>query len=150
VNIDFSAEPLFSWYVVLLLISGVAMVVIALTNIRGALSTGWRAFNAIAGLGFVGYGIYLGFVFQGGTYFIFFKAFILPVAMIVQWVRSLGAAKQRQQPVTAAQFHQHQQMAAHQQQAQANPYQQQPYQDAPPQQPNPYQQAPQQSFDPNR
>ncbi|TQF04196.1 hypothetical protein E6W39_20655 [Kitasatospora acidiphila] len=146
VNIDFSAEPLFSSYVVLLLVSGVAMVAIGVLNIGGALSAGWRAFNAIAGLGFVGYGIYLGFIFQGGSYIMFFKAFILPVVLIAQWVRSLGARKNAQQPVTAAQFQQA--AAAYQQQAQANPYQQQA-------QPNPYQQdaqpvGPQQSYDPNR
>lgn len=144
-NLDFSAQPLFSWYVVLLLVSGVAMVAIGVLNTGGALSAGWRAFNVLAGLGFVGYGIYLGFISQSGSYIIFFKAFILPVVLIGRWVRSLGARKNVQQPVTAAQY---QQAAAYQQQAQANPYQQQG-------QPNPYQQAaqpaqPQQSYDPNR
>lgn len=56
-NLDFSADPLFSWYVVLLIISGVAMIVIGAAN---GLSTGWRVFNALAGIGFIGYGIYLG------------------------------------------------------------------------------------------
>ncbi|MEV4556373.1 hypothetical protein AB0K51_05160 [Kitasatospora sp. NPDC049285] len=88
-NIDFGAEPLFSWYVVLLLISGVAMVGIGLLNNSG-LSNGWRIFNAVAGVGFVGYGFYLGFLFEGGTYMIFFKAFILPVVMVVNFVRSLA------------------------------------------------------------
>ena len=89
-NLDFSAEPLFSWYVVLLFISGVAMLGIGSTNF-GGLSIGWRIFNVLAGLGFAGYGIYLGFIFEGGEYIIFFKAFILPVVLIVQFVRSLGA-----------------------------------------------------------
>jgi hypothetical protein len=90
VNLDFSAEPLFSWYVVLLLISGVAMTAIGAASF-GGLSTGWRVFNVLAGVGFVGYGIYLGFIFEGGSYIIFFKAFILPVVMIVNFVRSIGA-----------------------------------------------------------
>ncbi|MFC5642966.1 hypothetical protein [Kitasatospora cinereorecta] len=91
-NLDFSVEPLFSWYVVLLLISGVAMVGIGAVASSG-LSAGWRVFNVIAGVGFVGYGIYLGFIFEGGTYIIFLKAFILPVLMIVNFVRSLANRK---------------------------------------------------------
>jgi hypothetical protein len=90
VNLDFSAEPLFSWYVVLLIISGVAMTAIGAASF-GGLSTGWRVFNALAGVGFVGYGVYLGFIFEGGSYIIFFKAFILPVVMIANFVRSIGA-----------------------------------------------------------
>jgi hypothetical protein len=145
VNIDFSADPLFSWYVVLLLFSGVAMLVIGSVNAR-CLSTGWRVFNVVAGLGFVGYGVYLGFVFQGGHYIIFFKAFILPIALIVQWVKSLSSRK-----------------AAPPQQTYPSPYLQQqapqgapvgqqpnPYQQAPADQPNPYQQQAPQAFDPNR
>ncbi|MGK4582220.1 hypothetical protein [Kitasatospora sp. HPMI-4] len=88
-NLDFSAEPLFSWYAVLLFGSGIAMLVIASVNSSG-LSTGWRVFNAIAGVGFVGYAVYLGFIFEGGHYIIFFKAFILPVMMVVNFVRSMA------------------------------------------------------------
>ncbi|NDK25307.1 hypothetical protein FSY75_12745 [Streptomyces sp. TR1341] len=91
-NLDFSAEPLFSWYVVLLFISGAAMLILGVLN-AGGLSKGWRAFNVIAGLGFMGYGIYLGFIFQGGTYIVFFKAFILPIMVIVNFFRSLSRRK---------------------------------------------------------
>lgn len=91
-NLDFSAEPLFSWYVVLLFISGAAMLILGVVN-AGGLSKGWRAFNVIAGLGFMGYGIYLGFIFQGGTYIVFFKAFILPIMVIVNFFRSLSRRK---------------------------------------------------------
>ncbi|WP_174805553.1 hypothetical protein [Kitasatospora sp. MMS16-BH015] len=100
-NLDFSAEPLFSWYVLLLFVSGVAMLAIAAAN-TGALSTGWRIFNAVAGVGFVGYGVYLGFVFQGGSYIIFFKAFILPVVMIVNFCRGLAAKRTAQQQAARA------------------------------------------------
>ncbi|MDH6576472.1 hypothetical protein [Kitasatospora sp. MAP5-34] len=96
-NLDFSAEPLFSWYVVLLCFSGIAMIVIGAVK-SAALSTGWRIFNVVAGLGFVGYGVYLGFIFQGGHYVIFFKAFILPVMMIVNFFRSLGARSKTSAP----------------------------------------------------
>lgn len=97
-NLDFSADPLFSWYVVLLIISGIAMVGIGAVNF-GGLSTGWRVFNVLAGVGFVGYGVYLGFVFEGGEYIIFLKAFILPVLMIVNFVRSLSARHKAAAPV---------------------------------------------------
>ncbi|CAL2071516.1 MULTISPECIES: hypothetical protein [Streptomyces] len=101
-NLDFSAEPLFSWYVVLLFISGAAMLILGVVN-AGGLSKGWRAFNVIAGLGFMGYGIYLGFIFQGGTYIVFFKAFILPIMVIVNFFRSLSRRKATPapQPMTA-------------------------------------------------
>ncbi|MFG2819510.1 hypothetical protein ACGFX4_08800 [Kitasatospora sp. NPDC048365] len=92
-NIDFSLEPLFSWYVVLLIVSGIAMTGIGAMGNSG-LSNGWRIFNGVAGVGFVGYGIYLGFIFEGGTYVIFFKAFILPVVMIINFVRSLSNRNQ--------------------------------------------------------
>ncbi|MDX3075602.1 hypothetical protein [Streptomyces sp. MI02-7b] len=89
-NLDFSAEPLFSWYVVLLMVSGIAMIVIGAVN-SGGLSRGWRAFNVLAGLAFTGYGIYLGFIFHGGEYVIFFKAFLLPVFMVINFFRALAA-----------------------------------------------------------
>jgi hypothetical protein len=100
VNLDFSLEPLFSWYVVLLCLSGIAMIVMGAVK-AGGQSTGWRIFNVLAGVGFFGYGIYLGFIFQGGSYLIFFKAFILPAVMIFGFFRSLLArreAKSVEQP----------------------------------------------------
>ncbi|MFC7863925.1 hypothetical protein [Streptomyces murinus] len=100
-NLDFGAEPLFSWYVVLLFISGAAMLILGVINASG-LSKGWRAFNVIAGLGFMGYGIYLGFIFQGGTYIVFFKAFILPVMVIVNFFRSLSRRKATPAPQPVA------------------------------------------------
>jgi len=104
VNLDFGAEPLFSWYVVLLAVSGIAMVAIGAINF-GALSIGWRIFNAVAGVGFFGYAVYLGFIFEGGEYVLFFKAFILPVVMVINFVRSLAAknAAGAPQPAPVAQ-----------------------------------------------
>jgi hypothetical protein len=92
VNLDFSAQPLFSWYVLLLIFSGIAMLVMGALN-SGGLSKGWRALNLLFGLGFAGYGIYLGFIFKGGEYIIFFKALILPVLMIVNYVRAMSARR---------------------------------------------------------
>jgi hypothetical protein len=101
VNLDFSSNPLFSWYVVLLIFSGLVMLVMGVLN-TGGLTKGWRVLNALFGVGFFGYGIYLGFVFQGGSYIIFFKAFILPVLMIVNFFRSMSA-RQKVKTAQAAQ-----------------------------------------------
>lgn len=89
-NLNFGLDPLFSWYVVLLLVSGIAMFVMGCTN-AARQSIGWRIFGAVAGLGFIGYGVYLGFLFEGGEYLIFFKAFIVPIVVVIQFVRSLLA-----------------------------------------------------------
>jgi hypothetical protein len=88
VNLDFGLEPLFSWYVVLLCLSGVVMVALAAIK-PGGQSAGSRALSAVAGIGFLGYGIYLGFIFEGGSYMMFFQAFILPALLVVNFVRSL-------------------------------------------------------------
>ncbi|MFE2723771.1 hypothetical protein [Kitasatospora sp. NPDC059327] len=90
-NLDFTVDPLFSWYVVLLAISGIAMVVLGAVNLGGGLSAGWRAINVIAGLAFTGYAYYLAFVFEGGEYRMFFQAFILPVLLIVNAVKAMVA-----------------------------------------------------------
>ena len=95
-NIDFSSHPGFSLYVVLLAISGVLMVGIGATAFS-RLSTGWRVFNLLAGVAFFGYAFYLAFLFRGGTYFVFFKAFILPVLMLINAIRS--AMTRRKSPV---------------------------------------------------
>ena len=83
-NIDFSNDPGFSTYVVLLVFSG--MVMLGLTTVPRS-SRGLRLLNLAFGLGFVVYGFYLAFLFQGGSYLIFFKAFILPVVMLWQTVK---------------------------------------------------------------
>ncbi|MDH6704454.1 hypothetical protein P3T27_001157 [Kitasatospora sp. MAA19] len=100
-NLDFSAEPLFSWYVVMLAISGVIMLVLGALNLGGGLKIGWRIVNVLAGLGFLGYAYYLAFVFEGGRYEIFLKAFILPVALIVHSVKAIveRSNAKAQQPV---------------------------------------------------
>lgn len=96
-NLNFSTHEMFSWYVVLLLASGAIMLVLAAVRV-GQRPTG-RILNLIFGLGFFGYGIYLGFIFKGGTYFVFFKAFIVPVLLIVNTVRS--ASRRRAQAAAA-------------------------------------------------
>lgn len=87
-NLDFGAHALFSWYVVLLVISGIAMIGLAGLAVR-PLS---KVLNLLFGFGFVVYGVYLGWVWQGTTYLVFFKAFLLPVVLVFSTVRS-GLAK---------------------------------------------------------
>jgi hypothetical protein len=129
VNLDFGLDPLFSWYVVLLCLSGIAMLAISAVK-RSGQSTGVRAFNALVGIGFLGYGVYLGFIFTGESYLIFFQAFILPAILLLNFVRSLVS----QRSATPAP-----QPPYPMQQAPQPPY---PGQS--PQQPYPYQQQPQQ------
>ncbi|WP_152617531.1 hypothetical protein [Phaeacidiphilus oryzae] len=91
-NIDFTHEPLFSWYVVLLVFSGI--VTLATVAVKPqAQKLGWRILSIVVGAGFIGYGIYLGFVFKGGHYIIFFKAFIVPIVLVVNAVRSITAKR---------------------------------------------------------
>ncbi|MFB7911175.1 hypothetical protein [Kitasatospora sp. NPDC056076] len=102
-NLDFTNEPGFSWYVVLLALSGAIMLVLGVLPLRG-LKVGMRILNIVIGLGFAGYAYYLAFVFEGGTYRIFFQALILPIAMIVATVKAVversNAKNAPPQPVT--------------------------------------------------
>ncbi len=138
-NLDFGLEPLFSWYVVLLCLSGVVMVGLAAIS-AGDRSVGSRAFSAVAGLGFLGYGIYLGFIFDGGSYLMFFQAFILPALLVVNFVRSLFT-NHPAEPQPQAQPQPYQAGHAQPQPYQAGPAQPQPYQTGPAQ-PQPYQAGP--------
>lgn len=92
-----TGDTVFTVYWLALIASGIIMLAIAGTGF-GGLSTGERAINAVFGIGFLGYGIYLGFVFDGGSYLMFFKAFIVPVLLIINAVRH---AAKRKQPVAA-------------------------------------------------
>ncbi len=90
-NIDFGQHALFSTYVLLLMGTGLAMML--LTSI-GRAGRGLRLLNGLFGLGFFGYGFYLAFLFDGGSYIIFFKAFILPVVLVLRTVqRSVGKGR---------------------------------------------------------
>ncbi len=93
-NIDFGADPTFSWYVVLLCISGVAMVGMALVKNSGQ-SDGARILGGVVGAAFLGYGVFLGFISEGDSYWMFFQAFFLPAILVVNFVR--GALARRSQ-----------------------------------------------------
>ncbi|MCX4753182.1 hypothetical protein [Kitasatospora purpeofusca] len=145
-NLDFDVDPLFSWYVVLLAFSGIALLVIGAINV-GGLKVGWRALNVLVGLGFTGYAYYLAFVFEGGTYAIFFKAFILPVLLIINAVKAAVTRSQAPAAPAAPPFQPNAQYPPQggqypQPNAQYPPQGgQYPPQGAPYQQPSPYQAA---------
>lgn len=77
---------MFDWYVGMLAFSGLVM--IAMAVVKGGQSETAQWFNGAFGAGFLAYAGYLAFFFEGGSYLIFFQAFILPVLMVVNFVRS--------------------------------------------------------------
>jgi DMSO/TMAO reductase YedYZ heme-binding membrane subunit len=79
----------FLLYVGALVVSGIIMVVLALTGF-GSAGTLDRVLNGLFGAGFIGYGVYL-FVDQPDTFRIFFYAFIVPVIMIVRAFKARSA-----------------------------------------------------------
>jgi hypothetical protein len=91
-NIDFSNQPGFSAYVVLLLVSGVALIILAAVPLNGA-TVGARVISGLVGAAMFGYGAYLGFIFTGGEYHVLFQVFLLPLLLIVNFFRSLGARR---------------------------------------------------------
>jgi hypothetical protein len=100
-NINFAHNSLFSWYCILLMLSGIALLVISAI---GSQTTARRVVRAVIGLGFFCYGFYLTFVFTGGHYFMFLQAFLLPVLLIVDWFRAGGARRQRRAVATAGPY----------------------------------------------
>jgi len=94
-NIDFSTQPGFSAYVLLLMATGIAMVVMASPAVRRSTMV-LRVLNTVVGLGFFGYGFYLTFLWSGvGTYFVFFKAFILPALLIFRTIQAARASRRQ-------------------------------------------------------
>jgi hypothetical protein len=82
---------MFYVYVLFLIGSGIAM--LTLGFIRAAYARRRRVVNFIFGAGFLVYGLYLLLVFQGGTYFMFYYAFVVPILLIVQFFRDRSRAK---------------------------------------------------------
>lgn len=94
-GIDVNNHGVFYTYAVFLVLSGIAMLVIA--GIRSSQRRARRAWSGILGAGFTIYGLYLLLFFQGGHYILFFYAFILPILVIVQFFRDRSAARARLQ-----------------------------------------------------
>ena len=82
-------------YVLFLVLSGIAMLVMA--SVKTGQTASRRVWNAVFGAGFTLYGLYLLLFFNSGHYLIFFCAFILPILMIVRFFRDRSAFRARQE-----------------------------------------------------
>jgi hypothetical protein len=89
-NLDFGHHAGFSWYCLFLMFSGIVLLLIAVLKKQ---TTPRRVWRAIFGVGFLGYGFYLTFIFAGGTYFVFFYAFLVPVWLIVDSFRKQPSSR---------------------------------------------------------
>jgi hypothetical protein len=85
------SDTQFYLYAGLLTISGILLLTLAITGFGQ--SVGIRVVNALLGLGFTGYGVYLLTIFDGVEVRIFFYAFIVPIAMVVYAVKNYRAGK---------------------------------------------------------
>ena len=85
---------MFYVYSLFLILSGVLLLVLA--ALRTGRSPMRRIWSGIVGAGFTVYGGYLLLFFQGGTYRVFFYAFILPIVLTIQFFRERSAAKAMQ------------------------------------------------------
>ena len=97
---------MFTVYPILLLVSGVLLIVLG-AAIPGQ-TTAQRALNILFGVGFFGYGFYLEFLFPGGTYIVFYYAFIVPILLIIRTVQARKAVARQ----TAARQAEYQRAAA--------------------------------------
>ena len=91
---------MFYVYVLFLILSGIAMLVMAF--VRADYAKRRQVLNFILGAGFLIYGLYLLFAFNGGTYFMFYYAFVAPILLIVQFFRDRSAFKGRQMAAAPA------------------------------------------------
>jgi hypothetical protein len=108
---------LFNIYTILLMLSGVLLIVVgASVPDQG---TGMRVLNILVGAAFFGYGFYLQFLFEGGTYRVFLYAFIGPILLLVRTFQARKANRQAVADAASQQARVDQEMAARQaQQAQ--------------------------------
>lgn len=88
------SSGVFNTYVALLAIAGVVTLVVACLPLRqGVLA---RVLGVAFGLGFLGYAFYLEFVFDGGTFTMFYYVFILPFVYIARVVKAYADRRKRQ------------------------------------------------------
>src|SRR4051794_29895577 len=83
---------MFDFYAWMLIMSGLLLLVVGAT-LPGQ-TVGSRVLNLLFGAGFLSYGIYLEFIFEGGSYRIFFYAFIVPILLVVRTFKARQAAKE--------------------------------------------------------
>ena len=85
---------MFYVYALFLIFSGIAMLVMAF--VRAGYAKRRQVVNFIFGAGFLIYGLYLLLAFNGGTYLMFYYAFVVPILLVVQFFRDRAAFKSRQ------------------------------------------------------
>jgi len=88
---DLSAyEPMYLAFLGALVVSGLILLGLALTGF-GSASALVRVLNALFGLGFLGYAVFLVFFDTSDEYRIFLYPFILPVIMLIQAFKARSA-----------------------------------------------------------
>ncbi len=88
---------LFLIYLLFLIGSGIAMLVIASVQSRQAKAR--RLWTGALGAGFLIYGLYLLLFFRGGHFLIIYYVFVLPFLVIVRFFRDRSGNRKRQQAV---------------------------------------------------
>lgn len=91
---------MFHVYVLFLILSGIAMLVMA--SVKTGQNPRLRIWNGVLGAGFTIYGLYLLIFFKGGHYLLFYYVFIVPILMIVRFFRDRSAYQARQQAAATA------------------------------------------------
>jgi hypothetical protein len=81
------SDGTFDFYLVALTVSGLLLLILAIGGFFKE-STGSRLLSGAIGVVFLGYAFYLFFIFTGGTVWMSYYVFIVPVLVIVNIVRS--------------------------------------------------------------
>lgn len=83
------SDGVFNAYVIALAVSGLLMLLVAAVGLGS--TGGARLLSGLFGLGFLGYAIYLEFFMTTGEFRMFYYAFIAPVLVIINVIRSRKA-----------------------------------------------------------
>ena len=86
-----------SLYALLLIFSGLGSIIVALAISGPSILS--RVLSGVVGAVFLGYGLYLVFLFQGGHYVVFYYALILPVLLAWRAFQARKSARAQQQPM---------------------------------------------------
>jgi cation transport ATPase len=106
-NLDFTNNFGFSAYAVALLVAGVVLFVLAGLSAARRAKTSAVVTCAVVGAAAFGYGFYLIFMFQGGTYFVSYYVFVLPILLVVRVLQAQkSGARTRGQRSQAKRFKQ--------------------------------------------
>lgn len=84
-NLDFSNNAGFSWYCIALVVVGIGLILVsALTRTR----TAGIVVGVLTGAAMLVYGLYLTFIFQGGTYYVSFYVIVAPAVFVLALIRA--------------------------------------------------------------